>query len=81
MYKRQVLGSAGKACLAFWLFFMGSGFGFVYFLGSAEAFAGIFTGFYTTPTNYTAENIVWVNPVSYTHLATAPGLKRAATSC
>lgn len=60
---RQVLGSAGKACLAFWLFFMGSGFGFVYFLGSAEAFAGIFTGFYTTPTNYTAENIVWVNPI------------------
>lgn len=42
---------------------MGSGFGFVYFLGSAEAFAGIFTGFYTTPTNYTAENIVWVNPI------------------
>ena len=60
---RQVLGSAGKACLAFWLFFMGSGFGFVYFLGSAGAFAGIFTGFYTTPTNYTAENIVWVNPI------------------
>lgn len=60
---RQVLGSAGKACLAFCLFFMGSGFGFVYFLGSAEAFAGIFTGFYTTPTNYAAENIVWVNPI------------------
>ncbi|MGN0984325.1 MAG: hypothetical protein ACI4OI_05720, partial [Gemmiger sp.] len=49
---RRVLGSAAKASLAFWLFFMGSGFGFLYFLGSREAFTGIFTGFYTTPTNY-----------------------------
>lgn len=60
---RRVLGSAAKASLAFYLFFMGSGFGFVYFLGSARDFAGIFTGFYTTPTNYTLQNIVWVNPV------------------
>lgn len=60
---RRVLDSALKAYLAFYLFFMGSGFGFVYFLGSAEKFLGIFTGFYTTPTNYTAENIVWVNPI------------------
>ncbi|MGN0984352.1 MAG: hypothetical protein ACI4OI_05865, partial [Gemmiger sp.] len=28
-----------------------------------EAFTGIFTGFYTTPTNYVAKNIVWVNPI------------------
>ena len=60
---RRMLGSAAKASLAFWLFFMGSGYGFMYFLGSAGDFAGIFTGFYTTPTNYTAENIVWVNPI------------------
>lgn len=60
---RRVLQSTAKACLAFYLFFMGSGFGFVYFLGSAADFAGIFTGFYTTPTNYTAENIIWVNPI------------------
>lgn len=60
---RRVLQSTAKACLAFYLFFMGSGFGFVYFLGSAAEFAGIFTGFYTTPTNYTAENIIWVNPI------------------
>lgn len=60
---RRVLQSVAKACLAFYLFFMGSGFGFVYFLGSAADFAGIFTGFYTTPTNYTAENIIWVNPI------------------
>lgn len=60
---RRVLGGAGKASLAFWLFFMGSGFGFLYFTGSAADFAGIFTGYYTTPTNYVQENIVWVNPV------------------
>ena len=60
---RRVLGSAGKACLAFYLFFMGSGFGFVYFLKDAATFKGIFTGFYTTPTNYTTKNIVWVNPI------------------
>ncbi len=60
---RQMLGSVGKASLAFYLFFMGSGFGFVYFLKDSETFKGIFTGFYTTPTNYTVQNIVWVNPL------------------
>lgn len=60
---RRVLQTAGKACLAFYLFFLGSGFGFVYFLGSPSDFLSIFTGFYTTPTNYTVQNIVWVNPI------------------
>lgn len=60
---KRILDHAGKACLAFWLFFMGSGFGFFYFLDSKEDFASIFTGFYTTPTNYTDKNILWVNPV------------------
>lgn len=61
---RRVLGSAGKACLAFWLFFMGSGFGFIYFLKDKETFLSIFTGFYTTPTNDTAHNVIWVNPLA-----------------
>ena len=60
---RRVTDSAGKACLAFYLFFMGSGLGFAYFLGSADSFAGIFTGFYTTPTNFVEKNIEWVNPI------------------
>lgn len=60
---RRVTDSVGKACLAFYLFFMGSGLGFVYFLGSADSFAGIFTGFYTTPTNFVEKNIEWVNPI------------------
>lgn len=54
---RRVTDSIGKACLAFYLFFMGSGLGFAYFLGSAGSFAGIFTGFYTTPTNFVKKNI------------------------
>ena len=60
---RRVLGSAAKASLAYWLFFMGSGFGFFYFLTNGEKFASIFTAFYNTPTNYTTENIIWVNPL------------------
>lgn len=60
---RRVLGSAVKASLAFWLFFLGSGLGFLYFLDGSSAFASIFTGFYTTPTNFVQKNIVWVNPV------------------
>ena len=60
---RRVTHSAGKASLAFYLFFMGSGFGFLYFLGNAETFRSIFTGFYTTPTNFVEKNIEWVNPI------------------
>ena len=63
VYKRQVFDHAGKAALAFYLFFMGSGFGFFYFLGGRGNFSRIFTAFYETPTNYVAENIVWVNPI------------------
>ena len=43
---RRMLGSAGKACLAFYLFFMGSGFGFAYFLKDAATFKGIFRSVY-----------------------------------
>ena len=60
---RRMLGSAARASLGYWLFFMGSGFGFLYFTGSAADFASIFTGYYTTPTNYTQQNILWVNPI------------------
>lgn len=62
---RLLLGRAGKACLAYWLFFMGSGFGFAYFLGGGTAnFSRIFTAYYETPTNYVEENIKWVNPLA-----------------
>ncbi len=62
---RSVLGGRGPASLAYWLFFMGSGFGFVYFLGGGwENFTRIFTAYYETPTNYVEENIRWVNPIA-----------------
>ncbi|WP_418667296.1 hypothetical protein [Allofournierella sp.] len=59
-----LLGGRGAASLAYWLFFMGSGFGFAYFLGGDKGnFTRIFTAFYETPTNYVQENVRWVNPV------------------
>ncbi len=61
---KEVLCAAHKACLAFFIFFLGGGFGFAYFMGSAEAFQSIFTGYYTTPTNYVTENIRWVNCIA-----------------
>ena len=63
---RRILGShVGKACLAYVLFFLGSGFGFVYFFGGkAGNFTRIFTAFYETPTNYVEENVRWVNPIA-----------------
>ena len=65
LFARRVLGSDGNASLAYTLFFLGSGFGFVYFLGGEKGnFSRIFTEFYQTPTNYTVENIRWVNPIA-----------------
>ncbi len=46
------------------LFFLGGGFGFAYFFESSEMFSNIFTGYYTTPTNYVTENIRWVNAIA-----------------
>ena len=62
---KTLLHSSAKASLAFVLFFLGSGFGFAYFLdGGTENFLRIFTAFYETPTNYVQENIRWVNPIA-----------------
>lgn len=62
---RHLLHSNTKASLAFVLFFLGSGFGFAYFLeGGFENFTRIFTTYYETPTNYVEENIRWVNPIA-----------------
>lgn len=56
-----------KAVMGFVLFFVGAGFGFLYFLpqnGDWSNFTRIFTAFYETPTNYVEENIRWVNPIA-----------------
>jgi len=55
------------AILASVLFFFGGGFGFSYFFEGAKAdntvFTQIFSEFYRTPTNFTDNNIRWVNPI------------------
>ena len=54
----------GKSLLAFALFFLNGGIGFIYFLNeglSSENFTRIFTAFYETPTNYVQANIQWHN--------------------
>jgi len=65
---RQWLKDGRKTALAFFLFFVGGGFGIYYFLrGSLQNpsnFTRIFTAFYETPTNYVEENIKWVNPIA-----------------
>ncbi|MCR5664431.1 MAG: hypothetical protein K6G17_06075 [Oscillospiraceae bacterium] len=49
--------------LAAWLlFFLNGGFGFALFLGK-HPISAAFAGFYTTPTNYAAEDIRWVNVI------------------
>ncbi|MGI6160594.1 MAG: hypothetical protein ACOYJD_01040 [Christensenellales bacterium] len=54
--------------IAYVLFFLGSGFGFIYFLDGARLdpniFTRIFTAFYEMPTNLVGENIVWVNVIN-----------------
>lgn len=61
------LRNKAKALLAWALFFLNGGFGFLYFLNGEESFAEsmtrLFTGFYQTPTNLTEENIRWVNMI------------------
>ena len=62
---KELTDSHFKANLSYWLFFMGSGFGFLYFLGGPKGnFTRIFTAYYETPTNYVQENIRWVNPIA-----------------
>lgn len=61
---RQALNHPGKATLASLLFIYGAGLGFLYFLGSPEQFASIFTGYYTTPTNFVEKNLRWVNCIA-----------------
>ena len=51
------------AALAWGLFFLNGGLGFLYFLGSPEEFGHLFTDFYRTPTNLVEENIRWVNVI------------------
>ncbi len=60
--------SLAKAVMTFLLYFLNGGLGFFYFINWARerefAFADIFSGFYTTPTNLVEHNIRWVNVIA-----------------
>lgn len=63
-----VLRSRKKALLAYLLFFLNGGLGFIYFVdwnkNTNLTVKDIFTGFYTTPTNLVDYNIRWVNVIA-----------------
>lgn len=65
---KVVLDSKAKAAFAWICFFLNGGFGFVYFIDllgkDKEKFNGIFTGFYTTPTNLIDNNVRWSNVIA-----------------
>lgn len=63
----KITDSKWAAILATTFFFIGGGFGFIYFLDGAKEhtslFTRIFTDYYHTPTNYNEMNIRWANPI------------------
>lgn len=60
--------SHAKGILTLIFFFLNGGLGFLYFFSlfgnAAYSFSDILTGFYTTPTNLTEQNIRWVNLIA-----------------
>ncbi len=68
MFFERWLKESGKTALATLLFFVGGGFGYVYFFdllkGNSYNFTRIFTAFYETPTNNVNFGIKWVNPIA-----------------
>lgn len=66
-FLRTWLKDKSKTLLAFLLFFLNGGLGFLYFLDglrqNPENFTRIFTAFYETPTNLFENNVRWVNVI------------------
>lgn len=60
---KKLSGNNKSAVFAVLLFFITGGLGFIYFLGDAQMFKEIFTGFYRTPTNIPEMNLRWVNVI------------------
>lgn len=63
----KITNNKKVSILATLLFFLGGGFGFIYFLDGAREnvvnFTKIFTDYYHTPTNFNEMNIRWANPI------------------
>lgn len=68
VFANQWLKDRAKSVVAFVLFFLNGGFGFLYFLNvigdGSHSISEIFTEFYHTPTNFTVYNIRWVNVIA-----------------
>ena len=63
----KITDNRKASILATVFFFIGGGFGFIYFLdgarGNLSNFTRIFTDYYQTPTNFNEMNIRWANPI------------------
>ena len=63
----KISDNKNTSILATIFFFLGGGFGFIYFLEGAKGdlglFTRIFTDYYHTPTNFNEMNIRWANPI------------------
>ena len=63
LFACAVLKSRSASLLAFVFFFLNGGLGSIYFLNK-YTLKELFTGFYKTPTNLSAEGIRWVNVIA-----------------
>ena len=63
----KITNNKKVAVIATILFFLGGGFGFIYFFDGAKDnilnFTRIFSDYYHTPTNFNEMNIRWANPI------------------
>ena len=67
-FANQWLKNKAKAVVAFVLFFLNGGLGFLYFINvwgdGGHTISEIFTEFYHTPTNFVDYNVRWVNVIA-----------------
>ena len=59
----KITNKRRASVLATIFFFLGGGFGFIYFIKNPSLFPRIFTDYYHTPTNFNELNIRWANPI------------------
>lgn len=63
----KITNNKKASIIATIFFFIGGGFGFIYFLDGAKGnianFTRIFNDYYQTPTNFNEMNIRWANPI------------------
>ena len=61
VFAHEVTQSRKSAVFSTVLLFLNGGLGFIYFFDKTGGWQEMMNGFYTTPTNYAAGNIRWVN--------------------